>query len=114
MNKILSFGLTEPDHGSDASALGTTATKVEGGYLINGQKRWIGNGTWADYLCIWARNTSDNNNVQCFVVTKGSKGLRTSKIENKFSYRMVQNANIFMEDVFVPENNKMTKAKSFA
>ena len=72
LDKICSFGLTEPDNGSDASGLKTTATKVDGGYLINGQKRWIGNATFADYIICWARNTSDNNNVQAFVVTKGS------------------------------------------
>ena len=94
LDKICSFGLTEPDNGSDASGLKTTATKVDGGYLINGQKRWIGNATFADYIICWARNTSDNNNVQAFVVTKGSKGLKTSKIENKYALRAVQNADI--------------------
>jgi len=89
MNKIMSFGLTEPEHGSDASTLETYATKTEGGWLINGRKRWIGNATWADYINVWARNPSDGNQVQCFVVTKGSKGLTTKKIENKYSFRMV-------------------------
>jgi len=89
LNKILSFGLTEPNNGSDASGLTTHAVKVEGGYILNGQKRWIGNGTWADYLCIWARNDSDKDQVQCFMVTKGSPGFTTKKIENKYSYRMV-------------------------
>ncbi len=54
--KIPSFGLTEPENGSDASNLKTTATRVEGGYLITGQKRWIGNATFADYIIVWARN----------------------------------------------------------
>ena len=89
MNKIMSFGLTEPLNGSDASGLTTFAKKVDGGYVLNGQKRWIGNATWADYICVWARNSSDGDQVQCFVVTKGSKGLKTSKIENKYSFRMV-------------------------
>ena len=61
--KVCSFGLTEPDNGSDASGLKTTATKVEGGYLINGRKRWIGNATFADYIIVWARNPSEGNNV---------------------------------------------------
>ena len=60
--KIFCFGLTEPDNGSDASGLKTTATKVEGGYLINGRKRWIGNGTFGDVI-VWARNPSDGNRV---------------------------------------------------
>ncbi len=88
--KIFSFGLTEPDHGSDASGLQTTATKVEGGYLIRGQKRWIGNATFADYIIVWARNLAEEGKIQAFVVEKGSKGLTTKKIENKYALRMVQ------------------------
>lgn len=114
MDKVLCFGLTEPNYGSDASGLTTSATKVPGGYLINGQKRWIGNGTFADYIVVWARNPSENNNIQGFMVTKGSPGLKTSKIENKYALRIVQNADIDMKDVFVPDYNKLTKAKSFA
>lgn len=59
MHKICCFGLTEPLYGSDASSLKTTATRVKGGYLLNGQKRWIGNATHADYICVWARNSDD-------------------------------------------------------
>ena len=61
-DRIMAFGLTEPDNGSDASALKTTATKVEGGYKINGVKRWPGNATFSDII-VWARNTSDGNKV---------------------------------------------------
>lgn len=60
--RIMSFGLTEPLNGSDASGIQTTATKTEGGWLINGAKRWIGNATIGDCI-VWARNTSDNNRV---------------------------------------------------
>lgn len=63
LKKIASFGLTEPDFGSDATGLKTTATKVEGGYLINGQKRWIGNATFADLIIVWARNTSEGGKI---------------------------------------------------
>ena len=63
MNKYICFGLTEPDYGSDATSLMTNAKKVEGGYLLNGQKRWIGNGTFADYIIIWAKNPLENNNI---------------------------------------------------
>jgi acyl-CoA oxidase len=114
MDKYCAFGLTEPDFGSDASGLQTTATKVEGGYLINGKKRWIGNATFADYIVVWAKNPAANGNIQGFLVTKGSKGLTTTKIENKYSLRIVQNADIIMENVFVPDNNKLTKANDFA
>jgi alkylation response protein AidB-like acyl-CoA dehydrogenase len=63
MDKFICFGLTEPNNGSDASGLKTTATRVEGGYKLNGQKRWIGNATFADYICVWARNPAENNNI---------------------------------------------------
>ena len=88
--KILAFGLTEPEYGSDASSLKTTATKVEGGYLLKGQKRWIGNGTFADYIIVWACNAAEEGKIQAFVVEKGSKGLTAKKIENKYALRMVQ------------------------
>lgn len=61
-DRLYSFGLTEPDNGSDASSLKTTATKVEGGYLLNGKKRWIGNGA-AGSPIVWARNEADGNRV---------------------------------------------------
>jgi acyl-CoA oxidase len=114
MNKYICFGLTEPLYGSDATSLTTTATKVDGGFLLNGEKRWIGNATFADYIIVWARNPSAGGNIQGFVVTKGSKGLKTSKIENKYSMRMVQNTDIEMSDVFVPDENKLTHANDFA
>lgn len=114
MDKFICFGLTEPNNGSDASGLKTTATKVEGGYLLNGQKRWIGNATFADYIVIWARNANEGNNIQAFLATKGTKGLKTSKIENKYSLRIIQNADIELKDVFVPDHNKLTKSKNFA
>jgi alkylation response protein AidB-like acyl-CoA dehydrogenase len=87
--KILSFGLTEADYGSDATSLQTTAKKVEGGYVINGSKRWIGNATFADYMIVWAKNVDDNNKIQGFLVEKGSKGLQTKKIDNKYALRIV-------------------------
>ena len=63
LKKVLAWALTEPDTGSDASNIKTSAKKVEGGYLITGRKRWIGNATFADYITIWARNPSDGNNI---------------------------------------------------
>lgn len=63
MDKIMAFGLTEPNNGSDATGLQTTAIKVKGGYEITGEKRWIGNGTFADYICIWAKNPLEKNNI---------------------------------------------------
>ena len=89
LKKILSFGSSEPDFGSDATGLRTNAKKVEGGFLINGEKRWIGNATFADYIIVWARNLDDGEKIQAFLVEKGSKGLTTKKIENKYSLRIV-------------------------
>ena len=63
MNKYICFGLTEANNGSDATSLKTTATKVEGGYLLNGNKRWIGQGTFAEYIVVWARNEADGNRI---------------------------------------------------
>lgn len=90
LKKIISFGLTEPEYGSDATSLKTFAKKVEGGYLLNGSKRWIGNATFASYIIIWAKNVDEGNKIQAFVVEKGAKGLHTKKIENKFALRIVQ------------------------
>jgi alkylation response protein AidB-like acyl-CoA dehydrogenase len=89
LKKICSFGLTEAEYGSDASSLKTTARKVEGGYILNGNKRWIGNATFADYIITWARNESEGGKLQAFIVEKGSKGLTTKKIENKYALRIV-------------------------
>lgn len=63
LKKVLAWGLTEPDNGSDASGLTTYAEKVDGGFLLTGEKRWIGNATFSDYTCIWARNRAENNAI---------------------------------------------------
>ena len=114
LNKVLAWALTEPDNGSDASGLQTTAKKVDGGYLISGRKRWIGNATFADYICCWARNEAEGGKVQCFLLRKGTPGLTTGKIERKMSLRAVQNADIIMRDVFVPDDERFELAKDFA
>ena len=111
--RIYSFGLTEPEYGSDASSLKTSARKVEGGWVLNGQKRWIGNGTISDVI-VWARNVDDGNRIQGFVVDKDSPGMRATKIEGKMALRAVQNADILLKDCFVPDNNKLTYATDFA
>ena len=71
LKKVMAWALTEPANGSDASSIETTATKVEGGYLLNGKKRWIGNATFSDYICVWARNLNEGGKIQCFLVSKG-------------------------------------------
>lgn len=85
--KIFCFGLTEPDNGSDATGLQTTATKTEGGWILNGKKRWIGNATLGDVI-VWAKNTNDGNRIQAFVVEKGSAGFHPVKMEGKMALRI--------------------------
>lgn len=85
--KIICFGLTEPDNGSDATGLKTSARKVDGGYILNGQKRWIGNATLGDTI-VWARNEDDGGRIQAFVVEKGSPGYLPTKIEGKHALRI--------------------------
>ena len=63
LKKISCFGLTEPDNGSDATGMKTTARKVEGGYIVNGRKRWPGNAVMADCTVVWAKNVSDGNKI---------------------------------------------------
>jgi len=114
LTKVLAWALTEPETGSDASSIQSTAKKVPGGYLLNGRKRWIGNATFSDYILVWARNLAEESKVQCFLLRKGTKGLKTSKIEHKVALRAVQNANIEMTDVFVPDEERFELAKDFA
>jgi acyl-CoA oxidase len=106
------WALTEPGYGSDASSLNTTAKKVEGGWLLNGQKRWIGNATFADVAVIFARNTQTNQ-INGFIVKKGTPGYRATKIENKIGLRMVQNGDITMKDVYVPDEDRIPGINSF-
>ena len=88
------------------------AVQVEGGWILNGRKRWIGNATFADIIVYWARNTTTGE-INAFILRKGMEGLRTSKIENKISLRCVQNANIFLDDCFVPDSDRLTGVNSF-
>jgi glutaryl-CoA dehydrogenase len=110
---IGSFGLSEPDAGSDvARGLRTTARRDSETWVINGAKRWIGNATFADLNVIWARDEADNE-VKGFVVEKGTPGFTTSKIERKLALRTVQNADITLIDCRVPEANRLARANSF-
>jgi glutaryl-CoA dehydrogenase len=107
------FGMTEPKHGSDVSGgMETTARREGDGWVINGAKRWIGNGTWADIAIIWARNEADNN-VLGFIVPTTTPGFTATKIEGKYSLRIVQNADIVLDNVRVPESLRLQEANSF-
>jgi glutaryl-CoA dehydrogenase len=105
------FALTEPDHGSDSVSLATSARSVDGGYLLNGAKRWIGNGSLADVVVVWARN--DDGRVNGFLVEKGSPGYEAEVIEGKGSLRAIWQAQIELNDVFVPAENRLSGANSF-
>lgn len=106
------WALTEPSNGSDASGLTCSATKVPGGWILDGQKRWIGNGTWADVTVVWARN-SETGQVNCFIVKQGTPGFKATKIENKISLRCVQNADMLFERCFVPDSARLPGVTSF-
>lgn len=113
MEKIGAFGLTEPDVGSAASAgLKTTCKRKGDTWTISGQKKWIGNATFADYIIIWARD-EDDFQVKGFIVDRETPGLVTEKIEDKFALRTVQNALITLKDVKVKEERRLQKANSF-
>lgn len=97
------FGLTEPDHGSDPGSMKTRARKVPGGYRLTGGKTWITHAPIADIMVVWAKD--DQDIIRGFILERGMAGLSTAKIENKFSVRASPTGQIFMEDVFVPEEN---------
>jgi glutaryl-CoA dehydrogenase len=106
------FALTEPDHGSDSIALETSARRDGESYVLNGSKKWIGNGTIADVVVVWARDTDDGQ-VKGFLVEKGTQGYRARRIEGKGSLRAVWQAEIELEDVRVPAENVLPGGRSF-
>ena len=112
MEKIGAFGLTEAKHGSDSVMLETTARKESDEYVINGEKRWIGNATFADVIIIWARDVEDGQ-VKGFLVEKGSPGYSTELIRGKMGKRAVWQPDIKLGDVRVPAENKLGNANSF-
>ncbi len=111
MEKIGAFGLTEPNHGSDAVALETRAHRVGSEYIINGAKRWIGNASFADVTVIWARD--DEGNVGGFLVEKGIPGFNTGIMTGKVAKRAVWQTDITLNDVHVPVENRLALSRSF-
>ena len=111
--KIGAFALTEPHGGSDvAGGLETTARREGDEWVLNGAKRWIGNGTFADVIVVWARDV-DTDRVLGFVVEKDTPGFAATKIEDKVALRIVQNADIVLDGCRVPEANRLQNANSF-
>ena len=98
------FGLTEPDAGSDPGSMKSRAERVEGGYLLTGNKMWITNSPIADLFVVWAKLDGE---ITGFVLEKGMAGLSAPKIEGKFSLRASITGEIVMERVFVPEANRL-------
>ncbi len=113
LKTIGAFGLTEPEVGSGAAGgLTTTAKRTENGWLLNGQKKWIGNATFADVIIIWARDLDDGE-VKGFLVRKDSPGLFVEKIKGKMALRIVQNGLITLTDCMVRESDRLQHANSF-
>jgi glutaryl-CoA dehydrogenase len=111
LEKLGAFALTEPEHGLDAVMLETASRKEGGEYVIDGNKRWIGNGTVADVIVVWAR--TEDGNLGGFLVEKGTPGLTATEITGKASKRPGIQADITLDVVRVPEENRLPKAKSF-
>lgn len=114
LRRIGAFALTEPDHGSDiAGGLATTARLEDGEWVINGAKRWIGAGTIADFALVWARDVADQK-IKGFIVETGRPGYTATKISNKIGLRIMQNADIALDDVRIPESNLLPGATDFS
>lgn len=102
------FGLTEPNHGSDPASMETRAKKVDGGYILHGNKMWITNSPIADVFVVWAKLDGE---IRGFVLEKGMKGLSAPKIHGKFSLRASSTGEIVMDEVFVPDQNIFPEVK---
>ncbi len=111
IEKIGAFGLTEPQHGSDAVALETSARRDGDAYVLTGAKKWIGNGTIADHVIIWARG--EDGAVGGYVVDKGAPGYEARVMTGKTALRAVWQAEITLTDVRVPVENRLENCRSF-
>lgn len=98
------FGLTEPDYGSNPGGMITNAVKIDGGYLLNGAKMWITNGTIADVAVVWAKL---DGIITGFLVEKGMKGFSAPEMKNKHSLRSSVTSELIFQDVEIPEANKL-------
>jgi glutaryl-CoA dehydrogenase len=113
LEAVGAFALTEPEGGSDvARGLRTTARREGDEWVLDGAKRWIGNGTFADHVVVFARDVADDQ-VKTFVVDKGTPGFTATKIEDKFALRTVQNADLTFTGCRVPADAKLAGGNSF-
>jgi glutaryl-CoA dehydrogenase len=111
MEKLGAFGLTEAAHGSDAVRLETTARREGDEYVLDGEKRWIGNASFADVTVIWARE--EHGKVGTFLVERGTPGFEVTITTGKTSQRTVLNTDVRLEGVRVPAENKLANSKGF-
>ena len=103
------FGLTEPDAGSDPGSMKTHAKKTKGGYILNGSKMWITNGSIADIAIVWAKD--EQGVIRGFIVEKGFEGFSTQDLKTKISLRASVTSELIFNDVFVPEENVLPYAE---
>lgn len=108
------FGLTEPNHGSDPGSMITRAKKVDGGYVLSGQKMWITNSPIADMAVVWAKSDAHDNKIRGFIVDRGTEGFSTPKIEGKLSLRASITGEIVLDEAFVPEENLLPNASGLS
>lgn len=113
MKKIGAFGLTEPEGGSQVSEGMRTTCRREGDqWVLNGEKKWIGNSTFSDFTVIWARD-EETDEVRGFYVERGTAGYRVEKIEGKIALRMVENGHIYLENCRVSDENRLRATKGW-
>ena len=112
LDAIGAFALTEPRHGSDSVALETTARRDGDDWIIDGQKRWIGNGSIADVVVVWARSLEDGQ-VKGFLVETETDGYRATTMTGKAAARAIWQADIQLDGVRVPESSRLPHAKTF-
>jgi glutaryl-CoA dehydrogenase len=105
------FALTEPDHGSDSTSLETRAHRTDDGWVINGEKKWIGNGSVGGVTVVWARD--DEGDVRGFLVEQDSPGYQAETITGKGSLRAIHQARITLENVHVPADAVLPGARTF-
>ena len=103
------FGLTEPNFGSNPGGMTTTAKKVKDGYILNGAKMWITNGSIADISIVWAKD--DDGVVRGFIVDNKSDGFSAPIMKHKLSLRASVTSELILEDVFVPSDNILPNVK---
>ena len=105
------FGLTEPDAGSDPGSMKTVAKKADGGYKLSGSKTWITNAPIADIFVIWAKD--EQGILRGFIAEKDDKNISTAKLDGKFALRASTTGQVFMDELFIPDERVLPNVQSF-